>query len=256
MKEVIAEIKGDQIRKLAAHGQREDGRGLMDFRELAVEPSPVSSAEGSARVKLGKTDLIVGVKMSVGTPYLDHPDEGVLVTNVEMKPMSHPSFDTGAPRPSTIEMARVIDRGIRESKMIDLEGLCIEPGEKVWLLNIDVHAIDFDGNVIDASTIGANVALRGTIVPASKFDLGDDFPMTVREMPVSTTFVKVDDFLLVDPTHIEEAVADARLTITTDNNGDIRAMQKGLSGAFDYDQISSAIDRSVEIGKILRQKMA
>ena len=61
---------------------------------------------------------------------------------------------------------------------------------------------------------------------------------------------------MVDPTDLEEGVAEARLTVASDSNGDIRAMQKGLSGAFHYEQISSAVDMSVELGKLIRQKIS
>lgn len=255
MRGVVADIKRDQIKRLAEHGQREDGRRPDEFRPLTIEKNPIGSAEGSARIKLGNTDIIVGVKLSVGTPFPDKPSEGVLMTATELKPMAHPAFDAGPPKPESIEIARVIDRGIRESGMIDLNKLCIEPGDKVWMLHIDIQAINYDGNIFDAGNIGSIVALSGSIVPANKYGVGDDFSLPVSECPISSTYVKINDCLLLDPTYIEEQVADARLTIITDTNGDIRAMQKGLSGAFSYEEISTAIDGSITLGKEIREKI-
>ena len=58
---------------------------------------------------------------------------------------------------------------------------------------------------------------------------------------------------MIDPTGVEEAVADARLTITTDASGDIRAMQKGLSGALYYEDVTKAIEYSIKTGNNIRE---
>jgi exosome complex component RRP42 len=58
---------------------------------------------------------------------------------------------------------------------------------------------------------------------------------------------------LVDPTLDEEKVAAARLTVTTDENGDLRAMQKGFAGALSIDQINRMIETSQRLGSELRK---
>ena len=55
-----------------------------------------------------------------------------MMTSTELAPLADQSFDPGPPREQSIELSRVVDRGIRESRMIDFEALCIEEGEKVW----------------------------------------------------------------------------------------------------------------------------
>lgn len=65
--------------------------------------------------------------------------------------------------------------------------------------------------------------------------------------------MKIENSILFDPTLDEEKVADARLTVTTDENGDIRAMQKGLSGAFTLEEVKQVIDSSLCISKELRK---
>ena len=42
-------------------------------------------------------------------------------------------------------MARVVDRGIRESKAIDLEKLCVEAGKLVFVVFVDVYVLNHDG---------------------------------------------------------------------------------------------------------------
>lgn len=252
---IVSEIKRDHIQKLISTGKRVDGRVWDEYRPVTIETNYVESAEGSARVHLGNTDVLVGVKMLIGTPFDDTPNKGVLSTNAELIPMASPSFEAGPPDENSIELARVVDRGIRESQMIDLEKLCIEPGKEVWMNFIDIYVLDYDGNLFDACNLGAVAALKTTKVPAKANDKGEDFNMPLRSLPISCTAVKIENSLLFDPTLDEEKVADARLTVTTDENGDLRAMQKGLMGAFTLDQIQEVIESSQRLGKVLRQSL-
>ena len=151
--EIMSEIKRDHIMNLLADGKRQDGRGITDVREIKVETNCIESADGSARVKLGKTEVIAGVKIIPGTPFGDTPNIGVLTTGAELIPMAHPTFESGPPGEDAIELARVVDRGIRESGMVDVEKLCIVPGEEVWMCFVDIYALDYDGNLFDAANL-------------------------------------------------------------------------------------------------------
>lgn len=250
---VISDIKRDHIHKLISKGKRLDGRAWDEYRSVTIETNYVESAEGSARVKLGNTDVLVGVKMDVGSPFPDTPDTGVLTTNAELIPMASPTFEPGPPDENAIELARVVDRGIRESEMIDMNALCITPGEEVWINFLDIYVLDYDGNLFDACFLGAVAALKTTTVPASRFDKGDDFPMPIQRIPISCTAVRIENSILFDPTLDEEKVAAARLTVTTDEDNNIRAMQKGLEGSFTRDQIIEIVETSQRIGKDLRK---
>ena len=223
--QLVSDLMRAYVYRLAKTGQRADGRKLTEPRKLSVETGFVKTAEGSCRLRLGKTQVLVGIKMSVGQPYPDTPNTGVLSTTVELIPMASPTFEAGPPRPDSIELARVVDRGIRESKMVNVEKLCITPKEKVWIMFIDIHVLDFDGNLFDAASYGAAAALATTIVPAKAQGLGENFPLPVEHWPVS---------------------------VTTDENGDIRAIQKGLSGTFSYDEVKRVIETSQQVGKTIR----
>src|SRR5207302_997886 len=187
-------------------GQRVDGRRLDEPRKVSVARTFVKTAEGSARVKLGNTDVLIGIKMTVGEPYPDTPNTGVLSTSVELIPMASPTFEAGPPRPDAIELARVVDRGIRESKMVNMEKLCITPKEKVWIMFIDIHVLDYDGNLFDACSYGAVAALASTVVPAKNLGLGEDFALPIEHWPVSVTTAKIKHHLVVDPHRDEEGL--------------------------------------------------
>ncbi|MDH7508216.1 MAG: exosome complex protein Rrp42 [Methanomassiliicoccales archaeon] len=250
---VMSEIKKDHIHRLLARGKRVDGRNWDEFREITIQTNFTETAEGSARVRLGNTDVLVGVKMETGIPFPDTPDKGVLATNAELIPLASPTFEPGPPDENAIELARVVDRGIRESEMIDLDALCIVPNEEVWICFVDIYVLDYDGNLFDASFLGAVAALKSTVVPASRYGKGEDFKLPIKCLPMSVTAVQIENSILVDPTLDEEKVAAARLTVTTDENGDIRAMQKGLKGSLTIDQIKKIIETSQRLGKELRK---
>ncbi len=254
MSEIISDLTRNHIHRLASAGKRVDGRAPDEYRPLTLEKGYVGSAEGSARVHLGRTDVMVGIKMDIGEPYPDTPNKGVLTTAAELIPMASPVFEAGPPREDAIELARVVDRGIRETNTVNLEKLCIEPGEKVWILFLDMHILDFDGNLFDACSYGVLGALTDTTVPASRIDL-EDFKLEVSHQPVSVTAAKIGNSIFLDPSLDEEMIADARLTVATDENGDVRAMQKGLNGGFTFDEVKKVIDLAREAGSKLRPKI-
>lgn len=259
---IVPIIKRDYITKLAEQGKRMDGRTFNQYRTIEIETKVVNKAEGSARVKIGNTQVLVGIKMDLGEPFPDSPNMGVLSTAAELVPLASPDFESGPPREDAIELARVVDRGVRESQVIDVEKLVITPGEKVWIVFIDIHILDYDGNLFDAASLGALAALSTTIVPAKRFaeQLPDehqkeDHPLPMSEPPISCTAIKINDFVLFDPTFDEQIISDARLTVATDHNGDIRAMQKGLSGSFTREEIQKVIKGALDNGQEMRKKL-
>lgn len=249
--EVISELMREHIVKMVASGKRVDGRTAEEIRPLSIQKNYIGTAEGSARVKLGNTDVLVGIKISTGEPYPDTPTSGVLTTSCELVPMASPTFESGPPSPAAIEIARVVDRGIRETKTVDMDKLVITPGEKVWVVFIDIHALDYDGNLFDAASYGTLAALRCAKMPG-KLSGGQDKPLPVDHWPISVTAAKIRDAIVFDPQLDEEQIADARLTVAIDENGDIRAMQKGLSGSFSYDEVRSIIRTARRLGNGLR----
>jgi exosome complex component RRP42 len=253
--DVIAEIKRDYIYSLANQGDRADGRKFDEFREISIETGVIGKAEGSSRVKIGNSQVIVGVKMQPGEPFPDTPDTGVIITNLELVPLASPSFESGPPREDAIELARVVDRGVRESKAIDLSKLCIESGQKVWMVFIDVHVLDHDGNLMDAASLGAIAALMSTKMPNAKFGLGEDAPLPLNDVPVGITAVNIGGVLMLDPSLDEESVASTKLTVITNKQGEISGMQKSGVGTLTADQLKSIVHIAREKANVLREKL-
>ncbi len=249
----VSAIKRDYLARLAKERKRPDGRKPDEYRPIKIERNIIKKAEGSARVRIGNTMVLAGIKLEVGEPYPDSPEEGVMTTSVELPPLASPEFEPGPPTPDAIELARVVDRGVRESEFIKLEKLCIEPGEKVWIVFIDLHVLDYDGNLFDACSLAASAALQETVIPNERYEMGENEKLPVGSPPVSCTFVKYEDFVVIDPCLEEEEIAQARFTVALDKNGDIRAMQKGLKGSFTIDEIKNNIKRAQIQAKKIRK---
>lgn len=258
---MVSRIRQKQIYQLIASGRRLDGRGLTDYRPIKIETGLIEKAEGSARVLLGKTEVVVGVKVEIGEPFPDRPNEGVLTVNSEFVPLASPEFEAGPPSEESIELARVVDRGIRESQAIDLEKLCLIPGKKVYVIFIDIYVLNHDGNLIDASALASLAALLNTKVPIYTVENGEIkrgngyIPLPIRNYPIAITFANISDKLVIDPWLEEEEVMNARLTITFDKDGKICAIQKGGQGALTPKQIMEAAliakDKSEELRKLV-----
>jgi exosome complex component RRP42 len=254
MTSVISEIKKDYIYNLLLKGVRADGRTLDQYREFSIEKNLIAKAEGSALVKLGTSQVLVGIKMQPGEPFPDTPNRGVIITNAELVPLASPTFEPGPPNETGIELARLVDRGVRESKAVDLEALCITPGKQVWIIFIDVHILDDCGNILDASSIGAIAALLTTKVPASKFGLGEDYALPIRDIPIAISAVEFSDSIMFDPSSDEEAIANTKLTVITTADGSICGMQKSGTGLLKQEQIYRIVDIACEKAKEIREK--
>ncbi len=250
------EVKQDYINHLAKDGKRQDDRKMDEYRKIEITPNYIPSAMGSARVIMGKTQVIAGVSLAVGTPYPDTPASGTLMTGAEFTPLASPLFENGPPRPNAIELARVVDRGIRESGTIAFDKLCIEEKEAVWMVMVDLHMINYDGNLFDSCSLAAITALLNTRMP--KYEDGKILreetsgKLPVTKKPVECTFVKIGDQIMLDPVLDEELSMDARITISTTEKS-LCAMQKGGNGAFTLKEIDAALDQSFKKGKELRK---
>lgn len=236
---------------------RLDGRKLDEYREVFVETGIYNTAEGSSRVKIGETEVLAGVKFETGTPYPDSPDEGTIMVNTELLPMANPEFEAGPPGIDSIELARVVDRGIRESGAIDMKSLCIEAGEKIWIVGIDIVPINDEGNLFDAAALAAIAAVKTAKFPEFKDDAIDyknltDKGLELKSLPVGVTVVKIGKNFVVDPTNSEEKYVDARLTVATLDNGDICALQKGGETPLTTEDIKRMVELGIAKGKELR----
>ncbi|HXQ92376.1 MAG TPA: exosome complex protein Rrp42 [Nitrososphaerales archaeon] len=244
---VVEQLRRAQMNEVLGRGMRIDGRGFSDMRELTITTNVIEKAEGSARVKLGNTELIAGVKVNLGTPFPDTPDKGLLIVSAEVLPLASPYAEPGPPDESTIELARVADRGIRESGMIDVSKLVLVEGKHVYAVFVDVSILNVDGNLFDATSYAVVSSLMTAKIPKYVLDekglpskTDETVPLPIQTVPVSITMARIGDHLLVDPTSEEEALMESRITFVSDDRGNICAGQKGMPGSLTTQQVLQA----------------
>lgn len=254
-KNQLSNLKIDFVRNLIKNGKREIPRAFDEFRDLEIETGFVDKANGSAYVKLGNTKILAGVKCQVEQPYNDTPNRGNFMTSCEMAPMASPNFEAGPPRIEAIEVARVTDRGVRESGIIEMGDLCIEEGKAVWAVFVDLEVLDYDGNLFDACSIAALAAvldakLPGTCPKTGRVVSKEDQPLPLKpeNATFSVTFAKIGGETIVDPDLYEELVCDTRVTVGVDKAGNLRAAQKGGFGSWTIEECKQLRTDAERIG--------
>ncbi|GMY16245.1 exosome complex component RRP45A-like isoform X1 [Fagus crenata] len=217
---------------------RVDGRRPFDYRNISIK---FAKEDGSAEVQLGQTHVMAFVTAQLVQPYKDRPNEGSLAMFTELSPMADPSFEPGRPSEAAVELGRVIDRGLRESRAVDTESLCVLSGKLVWAVRVDLHILDNGGNLVDAANIAALAALLtfrrpecslggedGQQVIVHPPEVREPLPLIIHHLPIAVTFAffSNESTVVIDPTHYEEAVMGGRMTATLNANNDVCAIQK------------------------------
>ncbi|KAL8483607.1 hypothetical protein ACS0TY_026336 [Phlomoides rotata] len=217
---------------------RIDGRSPLDYRNVTIQ---FGSEDGSSEVQLGQTRVLGFVTSQLVQPYRDRPNEGTLAIFTEFSPMADPSFEIGRPGEFAVELGRIVDRGLRESRAVDTESLCVVAGKWVWSIRIDLHVVDNGGNLVDAANIAALAALLtfrrpectlggddGQEVIIHPAEVREPLPLIVHHLPVAVTFAFIgsESTVVIDPSHFEETVMGGKLTATVNTNGDVCAIQK------------------------------
>ena len=250
------------VLELLKRGLRTDGRkSLTTYRTpIEIKLNMSNKAEGSAQVRLDNTIVIAGVKMEVGTPYQDSPDEGNIIVGAEFTPFADEHFEPGPPNEKAIQLSRLVDRAIRESKMIDLKKLCIKKGEEVWNVLIDIYVLNHDGNMLDAACLAAVAALNSACLPGYKDGRADYENRTKKKLPITClpitcTVFKIGDKLLLDPNKDEEDVMDDAIAIGVTKDGNIHSLQKLGNHGFSKDELFKACEIVINNSNQLRSKI-
>ncbi|MDT7900499.1 MAG: exosome complex protein Rrp42 [Acidianus sp.] len=244
---IVPLIKRESILASLDRGIRADGRKFNEYRPLSITLSYAKKADGSALVKLGDTTVLAGVKVEPEEPFEDTPNQGNLVVNVELLPLAYETFEPGPPDENAIELSRVVDRSLRDSKSIDLSKLVIEPGKKIWTVWVDIYVLDYGGNILDACTLAAVSALYDTRLPKVvkegdkikiiKEEKGEKLPMNFPVVTVSVA--KIGKHLVVDPDLDEEGIMDAKISLSYTPEGRIVGIQKTGIGTFTLTEIDN-----------------
>ncbi len=259
-KDLTARIMRDKIYNLLLQDKRIDGRHPKSLRSITIQTDLIAKADGSALVTMGGTKILTGIKVEVGSPFSDRPDEGIFTVNAELLPLASTSFEPGPPDERGVELARVVDRSLREGKALDLKKLCLVEGEKVYVLFIDIYVLDYDGNYFDPALISALAALATLKIP--KYEVvngevkktGETFRLELTSLPFTVMMGILGEKFLVDPQIEEEKVLDVSLIIGTDEKGNIVSIQKNTSGPIPVNLLDTILDTAVKKTEEIRKK--
>jgi exosome complex component RRP42 len=250
---ILSRMRRDVLANSLAKGTRFDGRNMDEWRKIKVTRGVISTSEGSALAEIGGTKVLASLKFDVATPFPDRPTEGVFISNAELLCTASPNFESGPPGEESIEFARVVDRAVRSAEIVDVKNFFIEEG-KVLALFLDLYVLDHTGNFTDAGTMAAAAALQDCKMPKiedSKI-IRKEYtgPLNPKDLPISTTFVKIGDSWLLDPSRDEERAYDSRITIATTKDH-VCAIQKG-KGSLNKGELMDLIDLSFKKGNEIR----
>jgi exosome complex component RRP42 len=259
---IVEHLRKQQMREAISRSKRLDGRDLDEMRPLEIELDVIGKADGSSRVRLGNSEVVAGVKIETGEPFEGLENKGALILSAEVLPTASPYIEPGPPDEETIELARVVDRGVRESEMVTLDKLALIPGKIVYTIFVDCSIINYDGNLFDATSYAVVSALLSSKLPVFEvqengtvINTGKKMDPPLTTIPISITAVKIGDSVILDPTAEEEACMDARITITTNSDGNFAALQKGSTGSFTIEQIKKAAEIARIKGEEVRTKI-
>ncbi|PRP78891.1 hypothetical protein PROFUN_13330 [Planoprotostelium fungivorum] len=241
--------------KFITEGLREnlrvDGRRPHDMRRLNINFD--SGVTGHVEVQLGGTRVLTSVRADIVEPFPERPTEGFFHFNVEFSPMADPNFEQGKQSDQFIELGRVVERGLRESRAIDSEALCIIASEKVWSVRCDIHILDHVGNLTDCASIATIAALMhfrrpSTTVTGSQVTVHppgekEPVPLSIHHFPVCITFgfFEENGVTVLDPHLKEELIMDGQMTLTLNSHREICSIQKAGGTAVSMETLSQCL---------------
>src|SRR5438105_2713355 len=205
---------------------RSGQRSSTDMRQVEITPHCISSAEGSALIRLGETQVICTASIEDGVPaFLKGTGRGWITSEYAMIPRA---TETRTPREATrgrqggrtMEIQRLIGRSLRG--VVDLEAL----GERtIW---IDCDVIRADGGTRTASITGSLVALGLGLQKLVQLKSLGHVPLRDYVAAISVGIVSGD--MLLDLDYAEDASAEVDMNVVMTGSGDLVEVQATAEG--------------------------
>ena len=141
---------------------RVDGRRCHDARRMQLETNVTANCQGSSHVRIGSTDLLIGVKVQVEEPNPDKPDQGRVEFSADCSANASPLFEGRGGEEIVEELVSVLTESF--TPCLDLEVLSLISGKSAWTVYVDILILEFSSkpNLYDAAGIGIIAALRDT----------------------------------------------------------------------------------------------
>lgn len=217
----------EYFQRFIDHGIRPDGRQLNEYRPLNIGIGSVTTADGSAVLKLGRTTVVCGVRAKLANPPVMKPSEGYLVINVTIPGVSKGVTKHASEGAATLN--QIIQEMVSNSRMFDPTSLIVEKEKLCWALFCDVIVCNNDGNALDACLLALVGALKNTQLPGVTVDEDSELPIVnsaikqevvVREIPVCVSYaIFRESYAIVDPNAEEEKLSSGSTVVCTLEKG-------------------------------------
>jgi len=242
---------------------RADGRHRDDFRHLELETGVVSNTNGSCRLRLGETDLLVGVKAELGEPHPATPRRGRLEFFVDCSANAAPEFEGRGGDQLASEISNILYNSVCGVGTLDTTKLGVIPGEQCWILYVDIVVLECGGNLIDSVSIAVKAALFDAKVPrvrvkidaeteTKEVELSDDphdcLTLDVTQVPLLVTTCKIGHGHVIDATREEEACSLARVVTGVRGDGNLSHVRKAGRGALDPKSVVEMTSAAQKVG--------
>jgi len=213
--------------------------------------------------------VTASVSADLVEPSPERPEEGTLLFSVDFSPMASPFFEPNRPSPKSIEVARMVERCVKDAGALDTETLCVLAGVKVWAIRVDIRVSNYEGNMTDCCALAAIAALRAfrrpdvTVVgstvtihpPADQ----QPVPLALHHTPITNTFAVFEEANVIvhDPSLMEDLTCDATITVAMNTAKEVCALQKSGGYAVTKAQLNECLNvafkRTVDVSARLEE---
>jgi ribonuclease PH len=218
---------------------RAGGRSATELRPVEIIPHFISSAEGSALIRLGETQVICTASVEDGVPpFLKGMGKGWVTGEYAMIPRATDSrtpreVTRGRQAGRTMEIQRLIGRSLRA--VADMEKL----GERtVW---IDCDVIRADGGTRTASITGALVALG--LALQKLVETKSVSRLALKDYIAAVSVGIVGGEILLDLDYAEDSNAEVDMNVVMTGGGKLVEVQATAEGRpFSGEELNGLID--------------
>lgn len=238
----------------------QNDRKFLDYRPCSVSVGILSKCLSSSLVKIGNTTVLCGIRGDFRKPNRKTQDTGFIQINTKIPDISCPDSNQRNLGQSMKLCTSFLNRLFIGMNIIDPKDLCVFKGELVWVLNVDVLCLNYDGGLWDAAVIGVYMALKTILLPKLEFDMEKHKftineslkeALKIKECPISTTFGVFEEIILADPSLKEERYCRSlfNILIYEDN---VRAVQKQGGFQISEEQLKGCTDLAKKRSSIMK----
>jgi len=218
---------------------RTDNRQPNQMRPIEIVTGFLVTAEGSALIKVGNTQVLCAASVEDGVPqFLRNTGRGWVTAEYAMLPRatakrSPREVARGRPSGRTQEIQRLIGRSMRA--VVDTAAL----GERTIIVDCDV--LQADGGTRTASITGAFVALVLAMKQLVQFGALKSIP--VRDYVAATSVGLVGGAPMLDLCYEEDSQADVDMNVVMTGSGQFVEIQATAEHTpFDNSQMGRLLD--------------